>query len=311
MRGFRLPWIGSLWHHDQVRTRRGAVSCRPRLEPLESRWVPASGGTPNQNFVQQLYQDVLHRTADTAGLTFWTNELNSGALTQTQVAFGVEASQEGRQQLVNDLYLRLLRRPADSTGLADWTGFLGQGNTTTDLEAQLLASNEYFTSRGGGTVQGWITAVYQDVLGRAPDTGGLAGWTQALSGGASHQQVALGILQSTEGRNDQVLEYYRSYLRRTGDTSGVNYWADLIERDRLPDEDLGDVPLGNSSNGNNDNNSNGNNTNVTNNLDMALAAEFLGSQEYFQDAQSTEVPATIPGVATAGGFGGITVGLRS
>src|SRR5205823_2438641 len=118
---------------------------------------------------------------------------NSGALTQTQVAFGIEASVEGRQQLVNDLYLRLLRRPADSVGLANWTAFLGDGHTTTDLEAQLLASSEYFQTRGGGTNQGWITAVYQDVLGRTPDSGGLAGWTQALSGGATLQQVARDI----------------------------------------------------------------------------------------------------------------------
>src|SRR5262249_43043898 len=155
-------------------------------------------------FVQQLYQDVLHRSADTAGLTFWTTELNSGALTQTQVAFGIEASAEGRQQLVNDLFLRFLRRPADSAGFFGWINYLGHGHTTAELESQLLASTEYFQNRGGGTTQGWITAVYQDVFGRAPDTGGLAGWTQALSGGATRQQVALDILQSPEARTDQV-----------------------------------------------------------------------------------------------------------
>jgi hypothetical protein len=297
MRGFSLTSIGSPWQTNRVQARRAVATFRPQLEQLEGRWVPAGGGIPNQNFVQQLYQDVLHRTADTAGLTFWTIELNTNTLTAVQVAFGIEASLEGRQQLVNDLYLRYLRRPADSTGLAGWTGYLGQDHTTAELEAQLLASTEYFQTRGGGTVQGWITAVYQDVLGRAPDNSGLGGWIQALSGGASRQQVALGILQSQEGRTDQVQEYYRSYLRRAGDTAGVNYWTDLIERNRLPDDNLGDVPVSD-------------NANVTNNVDMALAANFLGSQEYFQDAQTTEVPATIPGVAVTGGFGGITVGLR-
>jgi hypothetical protein len=297
MRGFSLTSIGSLWRQSRLRARPATPTCRPRLEQLESRWVPASGGTPNQNFVQQLYQDVLHRTADTAGLTFWTIELTTGALTQTQVAFGIEASPEGRQQLVNDLFTRFLRRPADPLGLTAWTAYLNQGHTTAELESQLLGSNEYFQNRGGGTIQGWITAVYQDVLGRAPDSAGLAGLIQALSGGASRQQAALGVLQSAEGRIDQVQEYYNSYLRRAGDSAGINYWASLVENNSLPDNNLGSVPVSD-------------NVNLTNNLDMALAANFLGSQEYFRDAQTSELPATIPGVGVAGGFGGIIVGLR-
>jgi hypothetical protein len=35
---------------------------RLNLEPLEGRWVPANvSSSPNQNFVDQVYRDVLHR----------------------------------------------------------------------------------------------------------------------------------------------------------------------------------------------------------------------------------------------------------
>ena len=57
-----------------------------------------------------------------------------------------------------------------------------------------------FQSRGGGTNQGFLTAVYQDALGRAIDTSGQTFFTQALAAGASRDQVAAIIVSSVEFR---------------------------------------------------------------------------------------------------------------
>src|SRR5262245_40175445 len=127
MRGFNLSWIRSQSRRGQVRP--APRPFRPRLESLESRWVPASGGTPTQNFVQQLYQDYLHRTADATGLSFWSSQIDNGSLSRFQVVFAIEASPEGEQVFINDLYRRFLSRAADPTGTAFWTSYLNGNNT--------------------------------------------------------------------------------------------------------------------------------------------------------------------------------------
>src|SRR5438067_1389119 len=73
------------WHLPRRPSPASRPGCRPQLEELESRWVPATGGTPNQNFVNQLYQDYLHRTADQGGLTYWSGLLDQGRLNRPQV----------------------------------------------------------------------------------------------------------------------------------------------------------------------------------------------------------------------------------
>jgi len=57
----------------------------------------ASGQTPNAaqtQFVDALYRDVLGRSADVGGETFWVNQLNTGGLTVQQVATDFVNSQE-------------------------------------------------------------------------------------------------------------------------------------------------------------------------------------------------------------------------
>jgi hypothetical protein len=46
------------------------------------------------NFVTLLYANVLDRAPDAVGLANWTNSLNAGVLTRTQVVVGFSNSQE-------------------------------------------------------------------------------------------------------------------------------------------------------------------------------------------------------------------------
>src|SRR5947208_743140 len=85
---------------------------RPSLEALEARWVPANVGTPNQNFVDQLYRDALHRAPD-PGAQGWVQALDAGRISRKDVAAGVLGSPEGLRTEVNDLYVRFLGRQAD------------------------------------------------------------------------------------------------------------------------------------------------------------------------------------------------------
>jgi uncharacterized protein (TIGR03118 family) len=191
--------------------------------------VGVSGNSvANQQFVSQLYVDLLGRQADTAGLTYWTNQLNSGT-SRTQVTTSIENSPEYFNIEVNNLYIKLLHRGADSSGLSYWSGHLAQGSTIEQVASQIAGSAEYFQSRANSTDAGFLTAIYQDALGRAVDASGQAFFTAALQKGATTTQVATNIFASDEFESDRIQSFYVSFLGRGADASGLNYWVNSMD----------------------------------------------------------------------------------
>lgn len=112
------------------------------------------------NFVTLLYNNVLHRVPDQAGLNNWVNLLASGQDTRAQVVSGFTESQE------------------DITNLA---APVQQGLWVGDPSAAKIAR------------------LYDAVLGREPDAAGLANWVGLLASGQdSRAQVVLGFSESPE-----------------------------------------------------------------------------------------------------------------
>jgi hypothetical protein len=81
---------------------------------------------------------------------------------------------------VQEAYLAYFGRPADAGGLAYWQT---QSDVST-MDAGFAASTEYANLYANMNPTQRVTQVYQDVLGRAPDSGGLAYWTGQLSAGS-------------------------------------------------------------------------------------------------------------------------------
>src|SRR5207237_4389453 len=117
-----------------------------------------------------------------SGLATWTAFVNAGG-TRQNVAAGIENSQEYRTVVVQALFTRYLHRSVDAGGLATFTAFLAKGGTDEQVAASLAGSAEYFQNRGAGTNNGFLTALYQDVLNRAIDPSGQAAFTQFLPSG--------------------------------------------------------------------------------------------------------------------------------
>lgn len=182
-----------------------------------------TGTCDNQTFVTQVYRDLLNREPDAGGLAAFTDLLNSNQATRAQVVLAVEASPEFRMDVVERLYEELLGRSADASGLSAWTDFLAN-HTQRDLEAALLASPEFF-QRAGGTNTAFLQAVYQDVLHRAIDPSGLAGWGDVLGDDPDdvddRVRVALAILNSQESNTLTVDNLYQEFLNRAPDTGGL------------------------------------------------------------------------------------------
>lgn len=100
-------------------------------------------GSNNRAFVSALYDEIQERDPDGGGLTFWTDTLDNGGMSRTEVAAGFYASIESREGRVSGLYQQVLGRGPDAGGLAFWAEQLLTRDDVA-LAAELSASSEYF-----------------------------------------------------------------------------------------------------------------------------------------------------------------------
>ncbi|MBW0254217.1 DUF4214 domain-containing protein [Cellulomonas sp. PS-H5] len=98
----------------------------------------------------------------------------------------------------------------------------GTGVTTTSLGAAARVVIE--VAPGAAQDERYVTRVYQDLFGRAPDPTGLSGWTWALAGGTPRIAVANSITGSDEYRAGLIAGAYRTYLDRGPDPVGSDAW---------------------------------------------------------------------------------------
>jgi len=102
---------------------------------------------------------------------------------------------------VNSFYLAFYGRPADPAGLAFWTKQLADNNGNLSAITQAFATSEEAQVRyGSDTVNERISEIYQALFNRAPDSVGLAYWSNVVSQGhASVADVAVAIMGGAQG----------------------------------------------------------------------------------------------------------------
>jgi FG-GAP-like repeat/Domain of unknown function (DUF4214) len=186
------------------------------------------GRTPNQRYVARLYLDLLERPVDPTGLQVWAGLLDQGT-SRMQVVQQIEASQEFQTLQVRHLYQELLHRDPEQAGLDTWVRFLGNGGTVLQVRAQILGSGEYLADSGGSTA-GFLSALYQDTLGRTIDATGGVVWAQALAQGQTRSQVAAAVLNSQETYYNFIVSAYQALLRRTPDANGLQYFTTALNQ---------------------------------------------------------------------------------
>jgi hypothetical protein len=187
-------------------------------------------GDPDARFVAQLYADLLSRPVDPGAYAAGSAALDQGTVSRAGLAQAVVASAEYRADEVAQLYLSALGRSADPASLTFWTNYLSQGNTVLQLHSLLLGSEEYFTNRGGGTNNGFLAALYLDVLNRPIDPAGQQAWTALLNDGTSRSTVAADILSSPEADALQVKALYQLFLQRPPTDSELAQQVQALEQ---------------------------------------------------------------------------------
>jgi autotransporter-associated beta strand protein len=90
----------------------------------------------------------------------------------------------------------------------------------------------------GDVFERFTTALYRDVLGRAPDAGGFTIWVNALRAGqVTRIQVAQAFLRSEERLGLVVEEFYREILGR-GSDAGRAHWVRGLATGQLREADV-------------------------------------------------------------------------
>jgi uncharacterized repeat protein (TIGR02543 family) len=168
---------------------------------------------PEDLWLDQVFVDLLHREADRASLDAYFPRL-VGGLPRPGAALEVLRSAEYRTMLVQSYYTGFLHRPATPQEVALGVAMLAAGATDEDVAATILGSPEYLTSRGGGTNAGFVAALYQDLLGRAPTSAEQAQFGTAFANGATRAQIALQVLRSAEYRTRLIRGWFQAYLDR-------------------------------------------------------------------------------------------------
>jgi len=187
---------------------------------------PCSGTSGNDGFICALYQDLLGRVPDSSGKSSWESALAAGE-SRSAVALGIMSSAEYQTDLVTGFYQFFLNRPPDSGGLKLFGGQLASGATDEQVVAAIAGSAEFYSDAGSSS-SGFVTDLYEDLLGRAPDPGGLSNWDSALAAGESRSAVALGIMASSEYQTDLVSGDYQFFLHRAPDSGGLSFWVSQL-----------------------------------------------------------------------------------
>ncbi|WP_162559746.1 beta strand repeat-containing protein [Methylobacterium radiodurans] len=188
-----------------------------------------------------IYQNVLFRNADTAGIQFFANRTD---ISDAQVRQQIELSAEATQFIspIVRLYQTVLGRVPDQDGLRFFSFLLRQGSTLEAVTGTLLASDEFkakttatagsvdLTDTAAGATNQLISDTFQAILGRQPVPGEFA-FFQGRSA-ASILSLVAGSPEATQVNAANTLTFLDSVAQgsyptgtlsaQTGGTGGGN-----------------------------------------------------------------------------------------
>jgi hypothetical protein len=123
----------------------------------------------------------------------------------------------------------LLRRAPDSGGLNHWVSLMESGMSPEAVEAAFASSTEYVNDFGNDS-NAWLTGLYHDLLGRAPDSSGFSHWQAQLAAGVSMATVAFDFATSLERDSMIIRADYANFLGRAASNAEVNAWVNVFQQ---------------------------------------------------------------------------------
>ena len=210
-----------------------------------------------KGFVRRMYNVILGREPDDAGLNNWTEKLNNHTVTAGDLIYGFFWSKEYRgkkkttDEILNDCYRAMLDRTPDATGRKSWGQRLDVGMTPLAVCKGFVGSKEFKSLCASygikpGTVKTmyvrdenfertyFVYRLYANCLGRTPDVNGLENWCKNLKNGTTGASIIKGFVFSNEYKNRVTENYefvdmlYRTLLGRAADQNGAISWTNKL-----------------------------------------------------------------------------------
>jgi len=173
-------WVAALQHGMTFEQLEAGLASSPE-------YIAQHGGMGG-SWVSALYGSFLGRTAGQSEIDNWLAAQSAG-LSPSQVALGIVNSPEGTAALISNAYQTLLGRAPEPGAVSAWQSSLQNGLGLAGLEAALVGSPEFYALKGA-TDQGFISGVYQAVLGRSAGDAEITSWLNALTTTANPNTAA-------------------------------------------------------------------------------------------------------------------------
>ncbi|WP_299026248.1 DUF4214 domain-containing protein [uncultured Sulfitobacter sp.] len=202
-------------------------------------------GTSTADFVAELYKNVLDRDlaageVTAAEISGWTDRMDEG-LSRAGVVNGFSESVEFNLKTLDDanalavnnnpaewsddiyrLYRATLDRDPDQGGFLAWSEQMSEGRAYEQVAAGFTRSSEFTKTYGNlSDPTSFVTQLYSNVLGRAPDATGLSAWVDLLAGGTSREAVVRGFAESGEFKQNTAADL-KDWIRSLGVDDEIN-----------------------------------------------------------------------------------------
>lgn len=208
------------------------------------------------DFVERLYQNTLNRGSDFGGLRTHVRDLKNGDSAST-VAYRFVFSNEfqnanmSNEEIVKRMYKMFLSRDPDPAGLENWVNILEKGCSVGYLFYGFTQSKEfgelcdsYGFVRGNWqpeenrdkspNLTAFVSRLYEKILDRTPDVGGLNDHTGSYLANKDTYQLAYNFIFSEEflkkdlSNSDYVDTLYRTFFNREPDDAGKADWLNRM-----------------------------------------------------------------------------------
>jgi hypothetical protein len=210
----------------------GGQAALQNIRAVASQSKPGLPAAQASAVVRALYQDLLGRDADAAGLAKWSGQLQTGTPLKS-VSVSLSSSREYASVRVQAVYRQVLGRAADDAGLRSWVDRVQSGSVPVDAVALEFLSRQEFYGVAGGTDQAFVARLYQVVLGRTASAAEQTTWAERIPA-LGRAGVAAKISGSQESAERQVKDYYQLYFGRAVDLGGLQKWSAQLRQNGAP-----------------------------------------------------------------------------
>jgi len=207
-----------------------------KMLATDSFWIN-NGGTAS-GFVSGLYRELLGRNPDSAGLSAWTDLLQSGTsrfdlIVKFQMAPEVLAVKVAHWYQDDLGWTTPLNQLKTDPGVLYWADKLQAGQSDNEVLAQILGTSSFYVSQGN-TENGFVNGVVEAVFGRAADPGSVQYLKGLLESGTSRTALVSLLETSIEAKRVTIAHWYiedlgwTSTVAQLKEDPGVQYWANYL-----------------------------------------------------------------------------------